>query len=208
MKKQEICSERKVCYTIGKVSQELLNSITTHSFLNDSEGWRQDWWPVCPIPLFFMADGSLVAERGLSGAHCLSLSLIRKQQVGSQKQEKKHHHLLYESLTGPLLTITYSQHTRNEYICTDPAYKQTLPQLHQPYRNRAVVFTYWWLPAGVKGTDRCSSPIKCQTRSNSRRMLKAAAQAFVFLFIQNFLWVMPPLPRPPTLEKHKRDDVK
>ncbi len=83
---------KKVCYTICKVSQELLNSITTHSILGDSgainRSQKKRWMTALSHLLFFMADGRLNAKRGLTRAHCLSLSLIRKQQVGSQEQEK------------------------------------------------------------------------------------------------------------------------
>lgn len=57
VRKQEIGRKKtKVCYTITGLSQELLNGITTHSILSDSgtiNSRGQEWWPVCPILLFF-----------------------------------------------------------------------------------------------------------------------------------------------------------
>lgn len=59
-----------------------------------------------PYLLFFMEDGRLDAERGVTRTHNFSLCLISEQQVEAQEQQETHHRLHYESLCGPLLTVT------------------------------------------------------------------------------------------------------
>lgn len=124
----------------------------------------------------------------------LSQSLSYQNTAGWEPEARKSNITtspMSHSLVPCSLLLRASMHTMNTYVKTQ--HTNTLPQLQQSYRNRAAGFAYWWLPAGEKGTDRCSSPIKCQTWSNSRRKLKAAEDIlafwFWFLFTQNFLWV-------------------
>lgn len=121
-----------------QVSQELLNSITTHSILCDSgainRSQKKRWMTSLSHLFFFMADGKLDAERGLSSAHCLSLSLIRKQQVGSQEQEN-------DTSPPPLWVMLWSsahycwythahRHTMNTHIQTHLTHTHTHAPTH------------------------------------------------------------------------------
>lgn len=149
--------EEKDCYTISKESQELLNDITTHSILGDSEAinrsQKKRLTSALSPPLFFFSwqTVGLDAERGLSRAHCL----IREQQVGSQgaREEKKthtHHLLSYESYSATLSPDIYTHTYAPLHTCTHTQINQQLSlNINLP-------------STGMRWMDRCSSPIKCQ----------------------------------------------
>lgn len=100
----------------------------THSILGDSRAKNRSqkkcWMGSLSHLLFFMVDGRLDAERGLTRAQ-LSLSLIRKKQDGSQKQGKDITTSPMSHALGPCsLLHTHSHTNTHSHTCINNIYAE------------------------------------------------------------------------------------
>lgn len=87
--------------TVSRVTQQHPNPLHPQWFRNYKQ--KTDWWPLCPLPIVFFMENT-----GLTRTHDFSLGLISEQKVEVPEQKETHQRLPYESLCGPLLTVTYT----------------------------------------------------------------------------------------------------
>ena len=156
--------------------------------------------------LFFMADGRLAAERGLTRAYSFSFILSESSRLGIGSRKKTHHHLPYESYSGSLCTITDARthahvrthahahthththtHTHKQitYIQTQQALTHSHICINNIHAEIELLSLHIDDSTGMEGTNRYSLPIKCQTQVYSRSKLTGAAMALsVNLFLR------------------------